>query len=323
MEEVTARTERTRLAAPNETARAFDVTVTRETDTIRGVLSITGVDGTVSKREVTGDSCGEVVSALALITALAIDPLAATRPGAPPDVSPPSTDGGAAPSAPAVPQALVPAAPSSATEPARSAPSLPGAAEPLQAAALSPAPSRPADRMRWSIGVQSQWLAGLVPSMAFGGGVFVGAMGKPHGYLVPSFRASVLAATTLADFTPTVGAELDWFVGRFEACPIRFPWERQWALSLCAALDAGVLRSQGTGLRSNVPGAQPWLASAALARLSWFLPGSLFVEVGGGVTAQATRYSFYFTQSGLAEAPVQRIPLFAATLNMGAGYRFP
>jgi hypothetical protein len=68
--EVTARTERGRVATPGEAARAFVVTVTRETGTIRGLLSITSLDGAVSEREVTGDTCREVVSALALITAL-------------------------------------------------------------------------------------------------------------------------------------------------------------------------------------------------------------------------------------------------------------
>ena len=58
-----------RRAAEGDAARTFVVAVTRETRTIRGVLSIAGLDGAVSRREVTGDSCDEVVSALAFITA--------------------------------------------------------------------------------------------------------------------------------------------------------------------------------------------------------------------------------------------------------------
>ena len=71
------------MATPGEAARAFVVTVTAETATIRGLLSITSLGGSVSRREVTGDTCSEVVSALALITALAIDPSATTAPDPP------------------------------------------------------------------------------------------------------------------------------------------------------------------------------------------------------------------------------------------------
>ena len=52
-------------------------------------------------------------------------------------------------------------------------------------------------------------------------------------------------------------------------------------------------------------------------------PGDFFVEAGGGVTMQVTRYSFYFERSGIPQAPFQRIPLLGATLDLDAGYRFP
>ncbi len=91
----------------------------------------------------------------------------------------------------------------------------------------------------------------------------------------------------------------------------------------CAALDAGVLRSDGTGLTNALTDVRPWLASAALGRLTWSAFANVFIEGGGGVTAQVTRYSFSFREAGVSEPPLHQIPLFAATLDVDAGYRFP
>jgi hypothetical protein len=70
---VQRRTARWQIVA-EEHARAFDVDVSAGGSRSRGVLRITAPDGTVTRRAVAGASCAEVVSALALMTALAIDP---------------------------------------------------------------------------------------------------------------------------------------------------------------------------------------------------------------------------------------------------------
>ena len=328
VEDVTARTGRARPATPAETARTFVVTVTRETGTVHGLLSIASLDGAVSRREVTGDTCTEVVAALALITALAIDPLATTAPEGPLEAQAPSIDEAAALAPSAVPPSSPPAAPTASSPPvpppAEGPPSTPAPAPigPPPRAVSTDAPRSP-NRMRWAIGVENHGLVGLVPAWGYGGGVFVAVAGTPRGYLVPSFRASLLAAATHVDLTPAVGADLEWFVTRLEGCPLRFAWDPRLALYLCVAVDVGVLRSAGSGLPSTVVDLNPWLAPAALAHLTWAALGNLFVEAGGGVTAQATRYSFYFEQSSVPGAPVNRTPLLAATLDLGVGYRFP
>jgi hypothetical protein len=328
-QEVTARTARARWAAPDEAARAFVVTATAEAGTVRGTLSISNLDGSSSRREITGDTCGEVVSVLALIPALAIDPLARMATPATPGVGG-ATAGDATP--PQAPAPAPPAPPESARKstaavapPLSHPPSAPAPlpAEPSSETARAPAASGSARRVRWAIGIDSHWLAGLVPGSPFGGGAFVDVAGRARGYLVPSFRVSLVATTARVDFAQAIGAELDWFVSRLEACPIRFAWPRAGALSLCAALDAGVLRSDGTGLTNALTDVRPWLASAALGRLTWSAFANVFIEGGGGVTAQVTRYSFSFREAGVSEPPLHQIPLFAATLDVDAGYRFP
>jgi hypothetical protein len=73
--EVTANVEHARPALGDEVARTFLVGTSPEGTKSRGFLQIIGTDGVVSRREVTGDTCEEVVSALALMITLAIDPI--------------------------------------------------------------------------------------------------------------------------------------------------------------------------------------------------------------------------------------------------------
>ncbi len=323
---VTARTERIRRAAEGEPARAFVVAVTRDTSTVRGVLVIAGLDGAVSRREVTGDSCEEVTSALALITALAVDPLAATAPVPPPAAPGPSSAGTAGEGAPASPPSDAPR-PASATVGRVAPPAQPPRTQaephgvPSPEAAPARAPSGPAERTRWALGGEGQSVAGLIPGWGIGGGIFVDATGPGRGDLVPSFRASLFALATHAALLGAVGAQIEWFVGRVEACPLRFAWTSEFALSICAALDVGVLRSRGVGLENDGTDVRAWLATVALGRVAFSPPGAFFVEAAGGLIAPVTRYSFSFQQSGETEA-LRRIPAVAPTLELDAGYRF-
>src|SRR5258706_8021065 len=66
----------TRLASTDERARSFSIAVEGSEPALHGRLAITHLDGTSSTRDVEGESCDEVVDALALITAIDIDPRA-------------------------------------------------------------------------------------------------------------------------------------------------------------------------------------------------------------------------------------------------------
>jgi hypothetical protein len=66
-----------RRASAGESARKFVFGVGRVEPGFRGHLVVQHLDGRSARREVTGESCDEVIDALALITALDIDPRAA------------------------------------------------------------------------------------------------------------------------------------------------------------------------------------------------------------------------------------------------------
>ncbi len=97
--QVTARTRRARRAEQGEAARTFTISIaSASAQKTRGKLTIDDPRGPSSSREVSGETCVEVVSALGLITALAIDPRASTAPTLPP--APPSPPSPPAPPAP-------------------------------------------------------------------------------------------------------------------------------------------------------------------------------------------------------------------------------
>jgi len=73
VEEVRALTTKAELVEADAALRQFRVETERKGATVKGRLTIVK-DGESSEREVSGESCAEVVSALALATAIAVDP---------------------------------------------------------------------------------------------------------------------------------------------------------------------------------------------------------------------------------------------------------
>src|SRR5258708_5583975 len=94
--EILARTSLAHPATGVERAVRFQVRLSTADDKSRGELAIQDIDGTVSVRSVDGSACGEVVSALALIAALTMDPDASTEPIPPKAPAPAAPQAGAA-----------------------------------------------------------------------------------------------------------------------------------------------------------------------------------------------------------------------------------
>lgn len=90
------RTTRLRPAVGDEPSLVFAVQLAATPGGVRGQLWIRDPDGTTTLRDVPGGNCHEVLSAMALIGALTVDPLADSGPLAPPP--PPSEPSRAPPS---------------------------------------------------------------------------------------------------------------------------------------------------------------------------------------------------------------------------------
>lgn len=87
---VRARTERVRLASPGESATELQVHLSQSSTGAHGELRMLGEHGETDTRKVDGGSCDEIVEALSLTAALALDPAARVTPvPVPPEEPPP------------------------------------------------------------------------------------------------------------------------------------------------------------------------------------------------------------------------------------------
>jgi hypothetical protein len=307
--EIAARTTRARAAQPQERARVMHVVITERDREYAGRLWIEDANASSTSRFVSGKTCAEVVGALALIGALAVDPRASTAPIAtaptaaeaagPATTAPPATTTSAPPPAP-------PAA-TTAPEPARDRPS------------VAPAPTASSDqRGRVEVGAQAEvaFVAGAVGS----GRLFVDlSIGPRAGLFAPALR---LAATRSLDVDRAAaigGATLRWTAGALDVCPIRVAPAATVSLRPCAGSSFGVLDASGTGIATSVSRSRPWATVSAFGRLVWEPLSWLDVELELGVVAPLYRESFFF----MPGVSVYEAPAAALLSRAGLGVRFP
>jgi hypothetical protein len=339
--EVRARTSRARLAAAGERARSFEVAVARRGGRFQGRLDVREPSGAASRREVSGASCAEVVSALALVTALAVDPRASTSAraapalSATPDAAPlsepaaPSSADASASGAPAGP--LPPAdagAPDAASPEASvdaavdaSAGASPPAARPAPPVPVASAPAEPdpyASRpVRLFLGLGYGARSGLAPQLAPESTFFLEASLPPRGLLAPALRLSLERDAGLA-IVASDGylARFERTAARLDGCVVRLPLGPV-DLAPCASFAAGVLAGEGRVGGAVVTAARPWVdaALAARARVSLFERLSLELDAGGFVPF--VRDSFVFEPG----TTVHETPPAGAFFGGAAGIR--
>jgi len=297
--ELMARTTRVRTAGADEAAaREVRVEVQATGAESSGRLVVDG--GGV--REVKGATCAEVVSALALITALAFDPDAQTGP-----VKPAPEEGAATGPAPAAT-----AAPT--TAPAKAAPPAPPRTAPPDVARPAAPPSEP---LRWSVGLDLMMRAGVAPRPLLGGGpsLALRVPGSP-GFIA---RASFDYATTGAFDEGPGGAVFTSAIGTLMGCVPVLELGRVLSVAPCAEVGAGMLDARGLERGEIVEGKEArigWLAGglSGLARLE--LARRVALELRGGPSFPWVRHAFVFEVPPPEEVPVHDIP--AVTWIAGA-----
>lgn len=325
--EVTARTAKARLAGAGEAARSFTVTITTRGKRAQGTLVIDDPRGAGGARTVEGDSCGEVASALSLVTALAIDPRASTAARPPPRPPPP------APPPPPPPR------PRSVELPRR--PLLPPYAPlPWWGPIGLPLPAAPGSwpPPRWQVSavLHAGAASALAPGMTLvlSGSIDVARVGS--GILAPAFRFSFLQADS-GELTPAASPLLRtrfrWTAGRLEGCPVRLPLGPVVAYP-CALVEAGVHDSDGQSPFApggTLPDAQhlgvarPWVAPGLLGRLQLAVSGDLVLELQGGATFPLIRDTFYFGPTSTAPGAIiaHAVPAAGGFVSGGVGMHFP
>jgi hypothetical protein len=293
---VRARTDRLERTTPDDEATpVYRVSATVTEGAAHGRLEMVDPSG-ISARDVDGVTCEDVVDALALVLALAIDPNASSAPIAP---------------------ALAPPADA-----------LPAAAPPI-----APAPVPP--RLHVSGAAAGELTGGIAPKVLLGPTFYVevdwlreDAAGSPEsGRAVgPSLQVRPIVDVRLAlslastsTTSSTVGsADFSWTVGRAEVCPVGAFWGTVAAMP-CVRFDAGVLGATGRGVDVPSTKSRPWLAAGALARVRWTIARPIFVEVDGAVLAPIVRDHFYFARP---QTTVYDVPAAGAEAGAAVGARF-
>jgi hypothetical protein len=315
---VRARTARFQRVERDAT-RTFIVVVSRGDDrgTVRGRLDVIDASGARTTREFTGDTCENVLGALALISALAIDPNASTAPV--PSAAAPPTVPGSSPTS--VPPSEPPSAPPS--EPRSERPSAPPiltlpSAPPPAREAVAPTPRR---ALSWwlDVGVGITVTGAVAPEPLVGAMLFAEAGMASHALFAPSVRVGTAFSPDASFGVPNVGAAtFRWTAGFVEACPVRW---LAGALSFtpCARADAGGLHGQGSGIAHSTSDTRLWIDIAAMARGRWAPSRAVFIEFEAGALVPLTRDRFHFAAP---DVTIHEAPAVGAMGAVAAGVHF-
>jgi hypothetical protein len=239
---------------------------------IRVIVETAG--GPTQQRHVDG-SCADVVAALGLIAALALDPMASTS-TAPTPTAPAADATSAKPEEP---------------KPAPTAPATPPPAKGTERAApasdeLPPGAELAKHDWRWSMGAGVGVTGGVATAPLVSVPLFVDVAQVSRGLVSPAFRLRFERAST-----DQGGASFTWTAGSLEGCPFALVGGplRVWP---CARVEAGTLSATGDAAHSK-SAARPWLSVGAVARARLSVVGGLFVELEGEAFAPFVRDRFY------------------------------
>ena len=262
------RTARWRIEHGAAPARRFEVVIRHEGNRVVGQLTVVGLSGTSARREIQGASCTEVRDALAVITALAIDPHAVLSRLAPAPTRPPA-EASPAPPPPVAPEAR-----------------------------RAPAPA-------WHLAAGSHAVGsgGLAPGLAPGLDAFVELGLSSRSPLAPSFRVSVRGYESAPIETVAGSARFARLLGGLEACPARVAFAGALALVPCAAFDVGGTSSTGEvplGLHET----RTFVDLGVTGHLDWSLSSAVALEVDGGALALALPYRFAFPGLSVYQTPM-------------------
>ena len=290
--QIQTRAPRLRPAVADEPALGFYAELVDRAGSATGRLTARTADGREVTREVRGTTCDDVVTALALIAALAADPNQTVE---------------TPPSAPSVPQASP-------------QPQPPHHARHRNDDELPPELLPPPPRWTFGVGAGLSFDSSIAPNPGYGLGVEFNAEGPAGSPWRALFALSAIRAAAVNSQTRAGSASFTYLAFRGTACPLRWPEETPLFLRPCLFLDAGVLDGNVALGRDQ---SETWFAAGAFARVEALAEEVLSFQLDGGVTAPLKRDSFDSDSdsSGGAET-VFRVPSAGVLGRIGLSYRF-
>jgi hypothetical protein len=292
---VFGRTSKARAAEDAEAARTFIVVIETSGTETQGSLVVREDGMSTLARRVSGKNCDEVSRALALATALAIDPEAALETPEPIPSDAGTAGAGAASSTPdaaqETPKPPIDPPPPDKTTTAESE-RIALLFGPSAAFGLAPNPSFGA-----SVGLE--WNSPIARSSAFGG-EFVFLTGAKNE--VSGAKSSFVFA-----------------FARPYACPVGVPLGASVGLLPCVALQLGAVVARGSELENPESETRFWAAGELALRLDIAFSEEWFMDLSGGAIFPFTRYQFVFRTP---ETAIYDIPAVAAGFGLRVGRRF-
>jgi len=301
MQALQERTTRFRQAAGAEQARRFLVRLTAGQAMFSGRLEIRSPDGSTAIRRVDGASCDDVSNALALMTALAIDPKALTG----------------SPSGAVARRAESDAAPESGPDPQGSPPA--GAVAAAGSSAVVPKAPRP---WQWSAGLIGHLTSWVSPTLGYGGQLFVEAEAPESSLLGPAVRGSLFLNQSETEFPTGAAARFEWALATLEGCPVRLKvMSLHLAVHPCVSFRLGVLRGEGRRISQPKQVLSVWSDAGPVLRLRVAVRAQLMLEVQGALLLPLYRPTFAITDMGSA-TNAYSVPRVGGLVGIGASYRF-
>ena len=260
------------------------VTVVAQPKGAKGWLEVELPHGDFRIRELEGETCQDVVEALALVAALTIESTRAT------------------------PQFFRVPEPAPTPEPP---PEPEPAIEPETAAAAEPEPVAELP-LEWAVGAQGMAAGGVAPRLMAGIGAFAElAWGLVDARLTMAHLPPVDASDAAGIFSAT-GA-------RAEVCLPRVEGGDIVAVFPCGGVGVAWLRAQGdTGLAEHT--SKAFLDASLLAHLELGLTSMLWLDAQGGIVFPVTHYRFAVANP---YAVLFQTPIAAGSLGIGLGVRIP
>jgi hypothetical protein len=292
---VLARTTRARAANPGETARSLRIAITADAQgELVGELSIhdpAAAEQSSEKRSIQSDSCRELLDALALFGALAVDPQASTEPLPAKAESPPP---------PPEPVAMRASGTPRDTSPPPSGRRTVGASVGLDA---------------------GSFVAGTAAPMLLAEPYLAASWSAPHDTGVALSPLARLSFTSVGGDTRDTAdgpAHLHWTALRLGACPIELGILRSLGVRPCLELSAGALTATGKTIAHPESHTLSWVSLGPTARLEWRPHALVEVTASLGADVPLKRDHFYFEPNTFAYRP----PALLGRGLLGVGLHF-
>jgi hypothetical protein len=280
----------------------FSVVVRTDARGAIGQLEMRAADGAITSREVRGDSCEGVVTALALVTALA--------------VASPSSSDDATGSTSSSPHARTPTSPSTVDVP----PARPFRSEPADTAAKPHA--RGTHAWRWGLGAALGAMGGVAPDFVGVGEAFVDLRRERDAFPL-QFRLHASAVPPQTRTYAWGAATIRLVTAGLDACALGASLGAGLRVMPCAGFELGPLAVEGnvTELGGTSSQANWWWADAsAIARAEWSVADALQFDLQGGAVFPLIRSTYVIDSP---ETRIHSVPPAALAVFVGATVHLP